>query len=311
MANNGRSAPADGYDFPSKRDYRRRIWAYFGREIKNRKEAHVCLLTDTDPGELHIALKHGFREDHIHAVNHEPAVIATVRRKSGLSRMNTYGRDIAEACELMAKNGVRLSAANLDLCGCASGLLSATLKRIFASGVFGDGALVAVTMLRGREQGSSAEFLRNFPPIVANSSEPHYGEWVRQAAGEPAILSAWSTPISPSQMDIGRMQFGFAAGARGLLAAQAKDPNLVAGALVVRAGSYKSVAGNQTMLWFIIKVRLTDKAQFVANTRQAIADAKRLSNLRFVGPKEKDRVRLLAKTASLLSALKSHLSLSS
>jgi hypothetical protein len=173
-----RRAPRGGYDFARKRDYRRKVWATFRDTLKRQgvavATAHALLMPSLEGDEIEVAIDAGFREAHLHVVDNEPAIVATLKRR--YPKINTYGVEAHRAFERLAKDGVTLRCANLDFCGTFSGpfvrelsqialmgsvpcrtrataegfrldIDSETLTSVFAA----DCAVVAVSQLRGRE----------------------------------------------------------------------------------------------------------------------------------------------------------------
>lgn len=145
-----RSAPADGYDFGTKRQYRRDVWATFARFCGiHRAAAHALLMPSIEGDEIEVALSKGFRAEHLHVCDRNPAIVATLKRR--FPKVQTYGVDIVRACERIVEAGVTLEVANLDLCGQVSDRYLRTLAAVSATGAL-DQAAVAVTALRGRER---------------------------------------------------------------------------------------------------------------------------------------------------------------
>lgn len=175
-----RSAPRDGYDFSRKRDYRRKVWATFRDALKRRRlpvaESHALLMPSLEGDEIDVAINAGFRESHLHVVDHEPAVVATLKKR--YPKINTYGVTASRAFERLSKTGIKIRCANLDFCSQIAtpvavevakiallGHLPCRLRLIddahircdfdsekYENGVFEyDGAVIAVSLLRGRE----------------------------------------------------------------------------------------------------------------------------------------------------------------
>lgn len=174
-----RRGPSGGYDFGLKRDYRRKVWATFRDQLKREfipiPSSHALLMPSLEGDEIETALNAGFKEQHLHIVDKEPAIVATLKRR--YPRINTYGVTASRAMERLAQAGIRLRCANFDFCYQVSEPFAQELRRIAYfghytghlikpsdklplgafyladadHGVFEDVAFVAVTMLRGRE----------------------------------------------------------------------------------------------------------------------------------------------------------------
>jgi hypothetical protein len=220
-----RSAPAGGYDFGAKRHYRRNIWKAFKEHCSGRlNEAQALLMPSAEGDEIDVALSKGFREANLHVVDKNAAIVAHLKRR--YPRINTYGTTVALAAQRIADAGIALDVANLDLCSPLGDGLLAEVKAVAASGVFEpDGALLAVTMLRGREQG------------YANH----------------AIRSAHILPMTFTGTDAARLVF---LRTHALIVPSFEQPEAWTSGLV-KYGIYRSIAGSQTMLWSIFRVRST------------------------------------------------------
>lgn len=144
-----RRAPAGGYSFGAKRQYRREVWSLIRQLVVAPREAHVLLMPSIEGDEIDVALSKGFRQNHLHVVDRNPAIVATIKRRYPL--VNTYGADAHKALFRIEASGVRLAAANLDLTGKLSDATATELVRCSLANAFHNGALVFVTLMRGRE----------------------------------------------------------------------------------------------------------------------------------------------------------------
>lgn len=170
-----RRAPKEGYDFARKRDYRRKVWATFRDELKRRrlsvKESHALLMPSLEGKEIEVALAAGFREQNLHVVDSEPAIVATLKRR--YPRINTYGVTASRAVQRIGDDGIALRCANLDFCGQISNSYRMELGKTIMAGALGwrvtdygkkhsritctktpgfdSECIVAVSVLRGRE----------------------------------------------------------------------------------------------------------------------------------------------------------------
>lgn len=178
-----RTAPTNGYDFSRKRDYRRKVWATFRDRLKANRlavaDSHALLMPSLEGDEIDVALNAGFREQHLHVVDKEPAIVATLKRR--YPRVNTYGVTVSRAMSRIQRDGIKLRCANLDFCGQWSHRYALELIRVAffgfykgkltesldakgdkvllvdcesspeSTGAFDGVSLIAVSMLRGRE----------------------------------------------------------------------------------------------------------------------------------------------------------------
>lgn len=215
-----RIAPDGGYTFGQKRQYRRDVWAAFKRVCwVPRAEAQCLLMPSSEGKEIDVALACGFREEHLHVVDRNPAIVAHLKRR--YPKLQTYGTDLKAAGWRIADKGIRLHLANLDLCGCVGPTHFEEICYFCQSGALANGASVAVTALRGREQ--NANDLRD-----------------RGSRALQVVLSGEGMPPWMTDMDRGRVSeivsaIRMAFGAR---------------AWIRQAGRYMSASG-QTMLWVV------------------------------------------------------------
>lgn len=215
-----RRAPVGGYIGGRKQHYRRQLWKSFSDHCgTGRSAAHALLMPSAEGTEITVAEQHGFRQDHLHIVDRNPAIVAHLKRR--FPRVNTYGLELVRALDRMRKNGVILAIANFDLCG-HIGSTFPQLKAISAMGVLRDDAMIAVTLLRGREPAGHLARLR--APIHR----------------ELDVSRSW-LPREATETDMVRIGWAGAAFADAGLSAHPR-----------RVGIYRSTAGSQTMLWFVL-----------------------------------------------------------
>lgn len=284
-----RSAPRGGYDFSRKRDYRRKVWAT-GRDTLKRyglsvADSHALLMPSLEGDEIDVALNAGFRESHLHVVDHEPAIVATLKRR--YPRINTYGVTVSRAFERLAERGIKIRCANLDFCKQLSMPFASELSQVallgsqpcrlkpteggfrsdvdserYGSGVFADDyAVVAISQLRGREsrdttalwtsdwsglsQASLAEF---------EAETRHRIEGLLPAATVQRLLYAYRRLLELSENDRHRvwtnwMILGFETKALDKLIPESWKPHVQ----LLRTESYLSSSG-QTMLWSVWEI---------------------------------------------------------
>ncbi len=225
-------APEDGYDFGNKRQYRRTIWNGFAQLGT---DGHALLMPALEGDEIDEALRHGFREDHLHVVDHNPAVVATLKRR--YPRIHTYGVDVVRACRRIAKKGIDLVAANFDFCGPVSPALFQRVQRVAAMHCWAPRSRLAVTVLRGREHGTARTWLRRRLFLQTGHNFWRGSEVRALAYGRPSIADrARIGAVGEALMD-----WGFA-----------YDPMKMT-VWLSRIGTYRSIAGNQTMLWMMFE----------------------------------------------------------
>jgi hypothetical protein len=216
----GRKSPAGGYEFGSKKQYRRDVWALARRWSGTRRHAAKCLLMPSSEGsEVEVAKAAGFREPNLFLVDHNAAIVAHLKRRYRLS--HCYGVTVERAIDRIYREGHRLDIVNLDLCGPAGEYPFSVVWMSAVSGVLADRALIFVTMLRGRERRSDSEILRGLRLDDHGSNLDQGRRLMMQVAGMGAL--PWNNPAHRRRR-----------------------------AFVVSERSYRSSAGSQTMLWLAI-----------------------------------------------------------
>ena len=225
-----RSAPAGGYEFGTKRHYRRNVWRTF-REfcVGRRDRAQALLMPSAEGTEIDVALANGFREWNLHVVDKNPAIVAHLKRR--YPKVNTYGVTAAKAAIRIVNAGVTLDVANLDLCNKLSeGLIDEVAAFMSADVMRPGGGLVAANMLRGRERGQAGDAIEDahrHPDVFKNTD-----------AVRLAVLKLLGFTKAEGA--------GISAGAAPWISG------------LIKTGVYKSTAGNQTMRWSIFRVRRSD-----------------------------------------------------
>jgi hypothetical protein len=167
-----RQAPKTGYNFGNKRQYRRTVWADASRFLRSRRNsAQVLLMPSIEGDEIDVAQSKGFRQQNMHVVDKNPAIVAHLKRRYPL--INTYGRDIVAALKLMGDRGVLLDFVNLDLC---STIESIKPKLYEIGSMFTPFSLhhkIYITIQRGRE--------KNLDSMIDQTREnwlpEHRSEW--------------------------------------------------------------------------------------------------------------------------------------
>ena len=226
-----RSAPAKGYNFGTKRHYRRQVWKAFREHCVGRLDtAHALLMPSIEGDEIEQALRSGFRERNLHVVDRNPAIVAHLKRR--YRNINTYGVNASHAAHRIADRGIELSVANLDLCSPVSEAMLDEIQLFVQPKPVRHGGLIAINMLRGREQ----DYGKN---EIARQMDR--GQQDRDQARIDAVWTALC--CVDGEWDIDPWQ--------------------------VKSGKYRSVAGTQTMLWAIYRVKREPRLT-VAELRAAI-----------------------------------------
>lgn len=164
-----RSAPKVGYSTPEKQNYRRIVYSgfkkIFGPAIRNKQ---LVLLPSAEGEEIDTALQFGFQLENLHVVDKNPAIVASLNRRYK-NQLHTYGRPIEDALYVMASNGVRVDAVNLDLCFPIGNKQRDTLRDCMQLLMYP--CAVSITLQRGREVGTVADIITETatnPKTIAN-----------------------------------------------------------------------------------------------------------------------------------------------
>lgn len=217
-----RTAPAkEGYRFGNKAQYRRIIWAEFRRMCRvPLAEAHAALMPSSEGLEIDVAKQNGFREKHLHIIDRNPAIVATLKRR--YPYINTYGVDAERAVERMKERGVKLYCANWDFCGPAMTVDNQKLVQTCTDpDLYLNENCVAVTALKGRDDPNVMALMES---VWATQNQNFYGQtFDADASGLTARTQFMLTNCLTSATKMGRH-------------------SEIAGGC--RIGEYKSVAGS-------------------------------------------------------------------
>lgn len=227
-----RSAPKGGYNaHGQKREYRRQVWGSIRASLGDARmrDAAIALLPSCEGDEIRVAIRSGVREQNVHAIDRNAALLASAPWRKTWPLVKVYGNEIVRAAERIAASGVRLSAANLDLCGCASRTLRGYLSRFTQTGVLAEYATLAITILRGRELPRETQSLTRWGEVASRLGvDAHMAD---SLVGERDL----------TQRDIGRMCV--VTSALCLNAGRAWKP--------IRLGIYRT--HKSTMLWWVVE----------------------------------------------------------
>lgn len=254
--------PTDGYGFGNKKQYRRTLWRFIddslrGVQLKDRKVVYL----DTKEGlETEFLLDRGYKPRNLHVVNWNPAEVAVLTRRlraMHIPDVNTYGIDVFEAIPKVGDFHVL----NLDLCGPISGLLLAELTLIAARNRAPE-YVIANNMLRGRELKEMGGCLREATGALDSK--------------DSEILDQ-SCLFDYTEMDAVRIIALRTVIKEGFWAEEDLEVThykyLMPEIIGMRAGMYKSTAGNQTMLWTAFHCRSQEEIVRRWREKAAVLDA--------------------------------------
>lgn len=191
-----RRAPKDGYDFGNKRQYRRDVWRFFQKHCPvPRAHAQALLMPSAEGDEIEVALNNGFREENLHVVDANPAIVATLKRR--YRKISTYGCDVASVFLNGRIASHVLHVANLDLTGTLGPAWFETCFHVARS--LAPHGLIAATYLKGRD------------PLTAKFAEVRSRH--EQAAEYLGLFSttrrlgSYQSGVSPMEWVAGRTRF--------------------------------------------------------------------------------------------------------
>ena len=232
-----RRAPRAGYDFEAKANYRLQLYNAVRRHADFRfANANIVIMPSIEGLEIAIAQSYGFARHNIHAVDWNPAIVATLQRR--FPGIKTYGVPVEKAmCRIGSQDGM-IDFANLDLTGCMSANIRRTLHQIGYSRSLAPIALVAITLLRGRERRDDFQAMALFADIDRAITNLPYGRRV-ETHGQLA------------EADHARIHDAFSA----LSGYDAIQGTVKWSYQLLTCGIYRSAAGNQTMLWGLARLK--------------------------------------------------------
>lgn len=147
-----RRAPSAGYGFREKEGYRHEVWRAFadmwGEQLADQR---AMILPSKEGLEIPVALRWGASESNLVGVDENRALIATARWRGAYPAVRGMGNTIGRAAERLAAEEARFGVVNLDLCNKFSRSMVDELQQFAAADILADTAVVAVTLLKGRE----------------------------------------------------------------------------------------------------------------------------------------------------------------
>lgn len=236
-----RAAPDGGYDFAEKTRYRSQLWSNYAFAVGSYRAYATALLMPSLEGlELGAAEQHGFRPSNLWAVDKNPAIVATLKRRH--PQINTIGVEVSRCgFRFVEKSaGATLDIANLDMTGCVGPPLLSSVMSFASTRALSGASLVAVTCLRGRESGMTRDAIRD-------KFSGH--TFLAKPATRRALMS-WATPSDWGRLGMLAVSLRMTPA---LMAVSKTDVSvdtaraLSATVACVSARYYKS--GTQTMLW--------------------------------------------------------------
>jgi hypothetical protein len=155
-------APKQGYDLPAKAQYREDVWSAIApatRRYLENDRARWLILPSREGLEIEVAVKHGIPPEKIVCVDKSPALIATSHWRKKWPQCEFIGKPVGEVGAEIAKRNQVIVAANLDLCGNFSEENITELEAFLVSAPKTPDAVIAVTMMKGREGSALLRFL--------------------------------------------------------------------------------------------------------------------------------------------------------
>lgn len=146
--------PKNQYQSKSKEQYRRTIWETFAKSVDNISTAKVLFFPYRFGDEIPIALNYGFKEENLIACEKNAAYIAEATKRGWhkqYPKIKCYANTLSTSIKRMKDDGVKLDAANIDLCCGLEDSTYADVEKLFTSGIVNEHFVLAWTLLKGRE----------------------------------------------------------------------------------------------------------------------------------------------------------------
>lgn len=144
-----RQAPAVGYTYPEKDEYREQVWSMMAQEL-NPETARVILFPSKEGYEIATAIKYGFREENLIAVEKDGSMIYQSEWASKCPNVRSMNMHLSEAVDQLNAEGVHVDAINFDSCSNFSAYLLNEVRSIKKLPA-GSDLVVGLTMIKGRE----------------------------------------------------------------------------------------------------------------------------------------------------------------
>lgn len=143
--------PKDEYNSEQKAAYREAVWFAFAESVPDVATAKVLFFPGRHGFEIPVALRHGFKAENLIACDENAAIIATAKWRKDHPEIRCYGTSLSRTIPRLVQDGIKLDAANLDFCSNLCSGLMADIMLLLTSQPSDAGLVVAVTMLKGRE----------------------------------------------------------------------------------------------------------------------------------------------------------------
>jgi hypothetical protein len=146
--------PKQGYLTDTKNSYRNIVYENFFNLFKGKVgDKKLLFLPANHDEEIKVALKVGFKEENMYAVDDNPAMLATVKWRKDYPKINVIGARLGRAFERLKEKGIKIDAANLDLCTNLQLWMFEDLS-YFVENVMSEECALGITLLKGRESSS-------------------------------------------------------------------------------------------------------------------------------------------------------------
>lgn len=143
--------PKQGYLTDVKQNYRDRVYDTFekmyGKSLQTKK---LLFLPANHDEEIKTALKAGFIEENMYAVDDNAAMLATAKWRKKYPNINVLGSRLGRAFERLKGKNIKIDVANLDLCTNLQLWMFNDLG-YFIENLMSEDGMLGLTLLKGRE----------------------------------------------------------------------------------------------------------------------------------------------------------------
>lgn len=112
-----RGAPKQGYNFPAKAEYRKTVFDSWSRIWGDPANRVIVLLVDEEGLDIEAAIRHGFKDRNIIAVNRSKELLVNAPWRKLYPKVKVRVGELGEVCTALTAEGVHVDGVVADLCG--------------------------------------------------------------------------------------------------------------------------------------------------------------------------------------------------